>query len=142
TAIASPNGNSSGVAFSIPINLFKRITLTLLDKGKVARGYLGVQLSNSFEPADALKLGLDRAQGALVDVVYPETPGAKAGLKVGDVILELDNTAIRNENQLINLVSQMPAGKTVDIVVWRAKQRMTLQAVIGDWARGSDQLRP
>ncbi len=142
TAIASPNGNSSGVAFSIPINLYKRVTLALLDKGRVARGYLGVQLSNSFEPADALKLGLERVQGALVDVVYPETPGARAGLKVGDVILEVDGVAIRNENHLINLVSQMPAGKPIDIVLWRARQRMTLRAVVGDWARGADQLRP
>jgi S1-C subfamily serine protease len=142
TAIASPNGNSSGVAFSIPINLFKRVSLALLDSGRVARGYLGVQLSNSFEPADALRLGLARAQGALVEVVYPDTPGARAGLKVGDVILELDDVPIRNENHLINLVSQMPAGKQVTVVVWRGRQRLTVQAVVGDWTRGSEQLRP
>ena len=141
TAIASPNGSSSGVAFSIPVNLFKRVAVQLLDKGRVSRGYLGVQLSVNFEPADALKLGLDRAQGALVDVVYPDTPGAKAGLKVGDVILEADNVIIRNENHLINMVSQLPAGKPITLVVWRGRQRMTLQAIVGDWARGSDQLR-
>src|SRR5205085_637956 len=65
TAIASHNGGNSGVAFSIPINLVKRVSRQLLEKGSVSRGYLGMQLAASFEPADALKLGLDRARGAV-----------------------------------------------------------------------------
>ena len=81
TAIASHNGSNSGVAFSIPINLVKRIMNQLLTQGTVQRGYLGMQLANTFEPNDALKLGLDRVQGALVEKVYPETPAATAGLK-------------------------------------------------------------
>src|SRR5262249_18885138 len=69
TAIASHSGSNSGVAFSIPINLVKRVVRQLLERGTVARGYLGLQMAASFEPADALKLGLDRAQGALVEAV-------------------------------------------------------------------------
>src|SRR5262249_54109787 len=79
TAIASHSGSSSGVAFSIPINLVKRVASQLLEKGVVSRGYLGMQLAPAFEPADALKLGLDRVQGALVERVYPGTPAADAG---------------------------------------------------------------
>jgi len=71
TAIASHNGSNSGVAFSIPINLVKRVMTQLLEKGSVSRGYLGMQLADSFEPTTALKLGLDRVQGALVETVYP-----------------------------------------------------------------------
>src|SRR5262249_6321894 len=83
TAIASHNGSNSGVAFSIPINLVKRVMRQLLDKGSVSRGYLGMQLAQEFEPAQALKLGLDRAQGALVETVYADTPAAAAGLRAG-----------------------------------------------------------
>src|SRR5262249_37623375 len=90
TAIASHSGSSSGVSFSIPINLVKRIGLQLLEKGVVTRGYLGIQLSKSFEPADAIRLGMNRAQGALIERVYSETPAAKAGLRPGDVIMEVD----------------------------------------------------
>src|SRR5205085_5482148 len=104
TASASHNGSNSGVAFSIPINLVKRVMRQLLDKGSVARGYLGMQLAPSFEPADALKLGLDRAQGAWVETVYADTPAATAGLRPGDVVLQVDGTAIRNENHMINLI--------------------------------------
>src|SRR5207245_6807992 len=98
TAIASHNGNSSGVAFSIPINLVKRVMRQLLEKGSVARGYLGLQLAQAFEPADALKLGLDRVQGALVETVYPQTPAATAGLRANDGVLHVDGLASRSEN--------------------------------------------
>lgn len=63
TAIASHSGNNSGVAFSIPINMVKKVVRNLLDKGVVSRGYLGLQVAPSFESADAQKLGLERLQG-------------------------------------------------------------------------------
>ncbi len=141
TAIASPNGSNTGVSFSIPINLFKRIAVQLLEKGSVARGYLGIQLASTFEPADALKLGLDKVQGALVEAVYPNTPAAQAGIKPGDVILEADGTAIRNENHLINLISGTPAGKALSLSIWREGKRMSVNAVVGDWAAGQERLR-
>src|SRR5262249_36276885 len=105
TAIASHSGSNSGVAFSIPINLVKRVTKQLLEKGSVSRGYLGMQLAASFEAADAQKLGLDRVQGALVETVYRDTPAATAGLRVNDVILQVDEVTIRHENHFINLIS-------------------------------------
>jgi S1-C subfamily serine protease len=141
TAIASNNGNNSGVAFSIPVNLVKRVTKQLLEKGTVARGYLGLQLASSFEASDALKHGLDRAQGALVEIVYPDTPAAAAGLKVNDVILEVNGVAIKNENQLINMVSALPAGQKVRMHVWRDRRSLQLEGVIGDWSQGRNRLR-
>src|SRR5207237_1741361 len=57
TAIASHNGSNSGVAFSIPVNLVKRVVQQLLDHGAVVRGYLGMRLAQGFEPADARKAG-------------------------------------------------------------------------------------
>jgi S1-C subfamily serine protease len=141
TAIASHNGSNSGVAFSIPINLVKRVMRQLLEKGSVSRGYLGMQLAQAFEPADALKLGLDRAQGALVEAVYPDTPAATAGLRPSDVVLQVDGTPIRNENHMINLISGLSAGQRVRLQVWRDRKTVAVDAVIGDWARGQTRLR-
>ena len=107
----------------------------LLDKGSVARGYLGLQLAGSFEPADALKLGLDRVQGALVETVYPETPAAAAGLRANDVLLQLDGAPIRNENHLINVVSGLPAGQRIRLQVWRDRKTINLDAIVGDWTK-------
>ena len=142
TAIASQSGSNSGVAFSIPINLVKRVARQLLHKGAVSRGYLGVQLSASFEPNDALKLGLPKAQGALVDVVYPDTPAAAAGLRPKDVLLQVDAQPIRTENQLINYISELPVGQKVRLHVWRAGQNLQLDATVADWSRGQARLRP
>jgi len=142
TAIASHNGSNSGVAFSIPINLVKRVMNQLLEKGSVSRGYLGMQLADSFEPTTALKLGLDRVQGALVETVYPETPASAAGLRTNDVVLQLDGAAVRNENHLINMISLQPAGKKVRLQIWRERRVVTLDATVGDWAQGQNRFRP
>jgi len=142
TAIASHSGSNSGVAFSIPVNLVKRVMRQLVEKGTVSRGYLGMQLAQAFEPADALKLGLERAQGALVEAVYPETPAADAGLKGGDVILQVDSLPIRNENHLINHISSLSPGQRVRLQLWRDRKSITAEAVIGDWSRGRTRLQP
>ncbi len=135
TAIASPSGSNTGIAFSIPINMVKKIATQLLDKGRVTRGYLGVQLAAGFESADAIKLGLARAQGALVDGSHPDTPAATAGLRRSDVILELDGTPIRNENHLINSISNLPPGRRVRLKVWRDRRAITVEAIVGDWSK-------
>jgi serine protease Do len=142
TAIASHNNSNSGVAFSIPINLVRKVARQLLEKGSVSRGFLGLHLASTFEPNQALKLGLDNSNGALVETVYPETPASAAGIKAGDVILQLDNTPIRNENQLINLISSLPNGQKVRLQVWRDRLVHTATAVIGDWQQAQTKLKP
>jgi serine protease Do len=134
TAIASNSGSNSGVAFSIPINLVKRIGRELLQRGSVNRGYLGVQLAPTLEPAEALRLGLDKARGALVDSVNPGSPAALAGLKPKDVILKLEGVDLRDENQLINIVSNLPPEHKVRLGVWREKQLRSIDVTIGEWS--------
>jgi serine protease Do len=141
TAIASQSGNNCGVAFAIPINLVKRVVRQLQERGTVARGYLGLQLASSFEPADAAALGLDRARGAKVEAVHAGTPAAQAGLRVNDVVLQVDAVAIRNDNHLINLVSMLPAGQRVRLQVWRERQLRVVEAVVGDWAEAQTRFR-
>ncbi len=141
TAIASHNGSNSGVAFSIPSNLVKRVMNQLLQSGAVQRGYLGMQLALTFEPNDALKLGLDRVKGALVEKVYPGTPAAESGLQSNDVILQVENIAIRNENHLINLISSLSAGQKIRMQVWRDRSTTNLNAVVGDWAKAQTRFR-
>jgi len=141
TAIASHSGSNSGVAFAIPINMVKRVVRQLVDKGSVARGYLGVHLAQVMEAETALKLGLDRAQGALVESVYPETPAAVAGLKANDVVLQVDGVQIRNENHLINLIAALPVGQKVKLSVWRDQRSQQIEAVVGDWNQAQARLK-
>ena len=133
TAIASKSGNNSGVSFSIPSNLVKRIAGQLIEKGAVTRGYLGVQLATALEPAEALRLGLTRVSGALVEIVHPNTPASAAGLKVGDVILQIEDVALRDENHLINIVSALPLGQKVRLTVWRDRKAQSAEVTVGEY---------
>jgi serine protease Do len=119
----------------------KRVARQLVEYGAVNRGYLGVQLSQSIEPADALKLGLEKAQGAWIESVYPDTPAAVAGLQPNDVILRVDAIEIRNENHLINLIASMPEGQRVKLHVWREKKPRMMEAVVGDWSKAPAKLK-
>ncbi len=133
TAIASKSGDNSGVSFSIPANLVKRITAQLIEKGSVSRGYLGVQLASALAPADALRLGLDRVSGAYVEIVHPNTPAAAAGLRNGDVILRLEDVPLRDENHLINLITALPPGQRVRLEVWRERKMQTIDFTVGEY---------
>ena len=133
TAIASQSGNNTGVSFSIPANLVKRVAGQLFEKGKVTRGYLGVQLATTIEPAEALRLGLTRVCGGLVEIVHPGTPAEVAGLKPGDVILKLEDVDLRDENHLINLISSLPPSQRVKLTVWRDRKEQMVDVSIGDW---------
>lgn len=136
TAIASKSGDNSGVAFSIPANLVKRVAGQLFEKGTVTRGYLGVQLATTLEPAEALRLGLNRVCGGLIEIVHPGTPAEAAGLRSGDVVLKLEEVELRDENHLINLVSALPPGQRVRLSVWRDRKAQPVEVVIGDWSAG------
>ncbi len=141
TAIASHNGTNSGVAFSIPSNLVKRIMNQLLATGAVQRGYLGMQLALTFDPNFALALGLNPVRGALVEKVYPGTPAFNASLKDNDVILQVENISIRNENHLINLISNMEPGERIRMQVFREKREIPLTAIVGDWSKEKARFR-
>lgn len=133
TAIASPSGSSSGIAFSIPSNFFRRVALELLEKGRVTRGFLGLQVANAIEPAEALRLGLERTDGALIEAVLPDTPAENAGLRPGDIVLEFNQVRVEHGSHFINLVSDAPPGKVVKLSIWRTGQRFSVQLTVADW---------
>jgi len=133
TANASTNGYSSGVAFSIPINLVKRIGKQLLERGSVQRGYLGMQMSSALDPHTALRLGLNRLRGAMVESVHPGGPAGRAGIQANDVILKMDDVEIRDENHVINMVSVLQPNQKVRIVLWRNKQSVPAEVTVQEW---------
>ena len=73
--------------------------------------------------------------------VYSGTPAADAGLRANDVVLQVDNTLIRNENHLINLISTLPARQRVRLQIWRERKLLILEAVVGDWSREQNRFR-
>jgi serine protease Do len=130
TAIYSPNGGSVGIGFAIPSNVAKTIVAQLEAHGKISRGWLGVQIQ-SVTPAIAASLGLHSNHGALVAVVTPDSPGAKAGLKQGDVILAFNGAKVNELHDLPRLVAAAAPHSAATVTVWRDGKTSELQATLG-----------
>jgi serine protease Do len=131
TAIFSRSGGNIGIGFAIPINLVKEVLPQLRVKGKVTRGYLGV-LIQKVTPEIAESLGLDKARGALVANVSKDGPAEKAGVKVGDVIVEFDGIEVKDSSDLPIIVARTPVNKRVKIHVIRDKRNVTLTAAVAE----------
>jgi len=131
TAIYSPNGGSVGIGFAVPSNIAKTVVAQLEEHGKVSRGWLGVQIQE-VTPAIASSLGLQGEHGALVAVVTPDSPGAKAGLKQGDVILTFNGSEISHLRDLPRLVAETAPDTSGKMRVWRNGQTLELQATLGE----------
>jgi len=131
-AIASKSFHDEGIAFTIPINMFMIVGRQLIETGKVARAFLGVNLNSRFGPAMAAELGLPRPIGAHIKGVTPSSPAGAAQLQVGDVILEFNHTPVEDENHLMSLVSLTPVGKTVPLLVFRDRKAFTVMVEVGD----------
>ena len=105
-----------GIGFAIPSNLANTVIESLKKYGKVRRGYIGVQLvSLSGDIADYYEQEYNVTQGALVQQVLPGTPGEKAGLQKGDLIIEFNGKPISGSSQLVNLVTSTELGKDVQL---------------------------
>jgi serine protease Do len=131
TAIYSPNGGSVGIGFAIPSNVAKTIIAQLEEHGKINRGWLGVQIQE-VTPAIAASLGLHGDHGALVAVVTPNSPGAKAGLQQGDVILAFDGAKVNELHDLPRLVAAQAPDTEATLTVWRDGRQTELQAKLGE----------
>jgi len=116
--ILSSNGGNIGIGFAIPSNMAKNVMNQLIGKGSVQRGMLGVgiqQVTNDIAPG----LGLKEARGVLVRSVTPGGPADKAGLKVGDVITQLNGKDVNDQNVLRNEVAANPPGSDVTLTILR-----------------------
>ena len=131
TAIFSRSGGNIGIGFAIPINLVKELLPQLRGKGKVTRGYLGV-LIQKVTPEIADSLGMDRGRGALVANVSKDGPAEKAGVKVGDVIIEFDGKEIKDSGDLPIIVARTPVDRRVRMKVLRDKKELQLTVGVGE----------
>ncbi len=127
-----------GIAFAIPSNMALSIVKKLVDGGgAVRRGFLGIELRDvSEEDGDELKLS--NLEGAYVNGVNPATPAESAGIKQGDVIVELDGKAITDSAQLRLDVSSKDPGVKVDFKIIREGKTREFSVVLGD----KDELLP
>jgi serine protease Do len=130
TAILSPgqSGGNVGIGFAVPINVVRAL-LPQLEQGKVIRGRIGTRVTTvPREAAD--ELGLKQPGGALVAVVEPDGPAARAGMKPGDVIVEYGGKPVRTSDELVQMVVNSAPGSQVPVTVIRDKQSVSLDVKV------------
>lgn len=129
TAILSRTGGNHGVGFAIPSEMVKKIAKQLIEKGSVTRGYLGVGIQDVGED---LKNTYGRRDGALVISIEPQSPAAKAGMLVWDLIIEVNGKKIKSAQELKNTIGMLPPKQQVNIKYIREKQERTAQVTLSE----------
>jgi serine protease Do len=129
--IYSRSGGFMGISFSIPIDEAIRVSEQLRTTGRVSRGRIGVQIDQvSKEVAESI--GLGRAQGALVRSVEAGSPGEKAGVEAGDIIIKFDGKAIERPSDLPRLVGNTKPGTRSVLTVFRRGAQRDLNVTIAE----------
>jgi len=127
SAIISRSGGNNGIGFAIPSNMVKFVATSLINNGKVVRGYLGVMISN-IDASKAKLYGID--YGVLVNKVEPNSAAAKAGIKPGDIIVAVDGEKVKNAGELRNKIAFKGAGAKVKLRIYRNGRFITLEATL------------
>jgi Do/DeqQ family serine protease len=135
---------AESLGFAIPINTAKTIVPQLIDKGKVTRGFLGVDISDVSDAAkragankveDFLEVfGLSDAKGAFVVEALSNSPAERAGIKSDDVIRKLNGQDIQDSKDLVLKVSALEPGSSIHLDVWRNKAPLGVDVQIAEYA--------
>lgn len=126
--IYSRSGGYMGLSFAIPIDVAMNVVEQIKSKGKVSRGWLGVQIQDVTRQL-AESFGMDRPHGALVSKVIPGGPAEKAGIQIGDIIVEFNGQIIETSGELPPRVGMTPVDEKAKVKIIRQgdKQDITVK---------------
>jgi serine protease DegQ len=132
TAIYSRSGGNMGIGFAIPVSTAQQVMQDLLKNGKVSRGWIGVEpqdltpeLADSFQLPAAGKQGWP--QGVVITGVLQNGPAAKAGIRPGDVLVQVAGQNVGNVSELLTQVASLQPGTATDVKVWRRHGELVLR---------------
>jgi serine protease DegQ len=131
TAILAPSGGNVGISFAIPVNMAREVMDQLLVFGAVRRGYFGAQ-SQDLTPELAEAMGLKGRRGALLVRVERDSPAETAGLRDGDLVIELDGKPVQGAADLRNRIGLMRIGTRTRVGVLRDGRLRTRDVTIAD----------
>ncbi|MDX2152755.1 MAG: Do family serine endopeptidase [Bryobacteraceae bacterium] len=143
TMIATQNGGYQGIGFALPVNMAVKVYNQLIQHGRVTRGSIGISFNNNVRPETFKALGLKG--GVIVDEVTTGGPAEKAGLKRDDVVIAVNGAQIKDGDDLVDKISDLPIGSEANVTLERDGKRMDRKVVIADRLqvhRDSPRLRP
>jgi len=131
TAIFSKSGGNIGIGFAIPINMADDIMQQLIEHGEVKRGRLGAQ-AQDLTPELAQAFNIPFRRGAVISHIDKDSPADRAGLKPGDIVIEINDKAVRNADMLRNSMGLLRIGQTVVMKVLRDNKVVSLKAIVAE----------
>lgn len=132
TAIISSTRQSAGLGFAIPSAIAGRVVESIVEHGRVRRGYLGVEMRD-LTPPERRERGLEPDAGVAIKFVQDGTPASEAGLEPGDVVLKIDGRAVEGGlNRLRNLISLTEPGSSMEIELLRGRRTRIVRATVAD----------
>ncbi|MBI3463789.1 MAG: DegQ family serine endoprotease [Planctomycetes bacterium] len=137
TAIATRTGGYMGVGFAIPSNIAKYVMDSMIKTGKVERGWLGAAVQNLTDDL-AKSFDFNGTNGVLVGDVVPDSPAAKAGLEVGDIILKFNGKEMESRDQLVSNITATPPGTKAELDIVRNGKHKTVRVELGRRDEGVD----
>ncbi len=130
SVIYSRTGGSLGIGFAIPVSMAKDVMEQIIANGSVTRGFVGIG-PQDITPELVESLGLSAARGALVSSVGRSSPADKAGLKLGDVIIAIDEKAIQDSKAAMTVIASLKPGAEAKFKIIRSQKEMTVNVTIG-----------
>jgi serine protease Do len=139
SAIFSQSGGNVGIGFAIPIDLAKKVVDQLKKNGRVVRGWLGIRAQDvSPQLAASLALSRNPADMAVVTEVGEGSPAAEAGVKPGDVVLELNGKPVPKSQDFPAVIADTPPGQKVKLKIFRDKKEQIVSVKIGELPEDGD----
>ena len=139
TAIFSKSGGSQGIGFAIPTNMANSIMQQLITHGAVKRGRLGAQ-AQDLTPQLAEAFNIRFRRGAVISHIEKDSSADRAGLKPGDIVIEINGKTVRNANTLRNNMGLLRIGQSVDMKVLRNKKTLIIKAVVAEQDQQKDSI--
>jgi serine protease DegQ len=130
SAIYSPNGGSLGIGFAIPVSTAKKIMEQIIQNGSVTRGWIGVAVQEvTPELAESFKLG--NTQGVLISEVVRGGPAHKAGIKAGDILIQVAEKSLSDSAAMLETISALSPGKKAELKLLRNQEQIVVLVTVG-----------
>jgi len=136
TAIFSKSGGSQGIGFAIPADQVTAVMSDLIEKGRVVRGWVGVE-AHGLSATEAAEVGLPLDQrGLMITGIYRDSPAQRAGIRPGDVLLEINDVAVRgNGLEAMNYIAKVEPGAVTYFTIFREGERQRLEILTSERPR-------
>ncbi len=130
SAIYSRSGGSMGIGFAIPVTLARQVMEQIISQGDVTRGWIGIE-AQDITPELAESFKLSRTQGSLIAGVLRNSPADKAGLRAGDVLLEIEGKEVSDSGSMLNLIAVLKPNQKAVLKIARAEKTLNVPIIVG-----------